>query len=219
MKKHHTGYKLNEDEDFTLKKGPVRIVVFAKEGTALPLGDRELRRRIVPLNELPQRLISEFSLATMGLVSNVALESLAAVRSNTHQIIRKFHPELDAAYLTHLALTGPLEEAELHLVPLVVSEIQAVLEDRRVTEQVTLQTIEKWISLQINKGLKLHSRLKVRSRAKAKQAMLEIVEKGVRNKSLAVSYPQRKKMLDELREETGKNALKEFTNKHLVKCF
>jgi hypothetical protein len=212
LQKYHTEYALIEDESFTLIRGPVRIAVFAKEDTPLPSTDRELKKRVVPLKDLPQRLISEFSKATMGLISNVALESLAAIRSNTHRIIRKFHPDLDAAYLTHRALVGPPEEAELHLIPLVVAEIQAVLEDRGVAKHVTMETIGKWIDLHVNGGVDLYRRLKMKTKETAKKAMLEIMEKGVRDKSLVASYPQRKKMLDELREESGRKALNEFTN-------
>jgi hypothetical protein len=212
LQNHHTEYKLGGDDSFTLTKGPVRIVIFAKEKSILPPGDNKLRSRFVPLNELPQRLISEFSLATMGLISNVALESLGAVRSNTHRILRKFHPGLDAAYLTHRALIDPPEEAELHLVPLVASEIQAVLEDRHVYKHVNVEIIGKWIELHVNKGLKLYRRLKMKTKAKAKGAMLDIIEKGVGDKDLAGRYPQRKKLLDKLRLETDKRALNEFTN-------
>jgi hypothetical protein len=208
LRKHHSDYPLVED-GFTLTRGPVRIAVYAKEGTLV--GTQELRKRIVRLRDLPKKLISEFSLSTMGLISNVALESLAAVRANTHQILTKFHGELDAAYLTHRALLEPPDEAELHLIPLVLSEIQAVLEDRNVAKQVAIENIGKWLDFRIGNGLKLYRNLKMRSRKKARQAILEIAEKGIRDKTLADSYPQIKIILDGLREETPKKALNEFT--------
>jgi hypothetical protein len=136
---------------------------------------------------------------------------LAAVRANTHQILTKFHGELDAAYLTHRALLEPPDEAELHLIPLVLSEIQAVLEDRNVAKQVAIENIGKWLDFRIGNGLKLYRNLKMRSRKKARQAILEIAEKGIRDKTLADSYPQIKIILDGLREETPKKALNEFT--------
>jgi hypothetical protein len=210
LKKHYTEYPLKE-EAFTLTKGPVRIVVYAKQDTLFPSPSRELTKRIVRLQDLPNKLIAEFSVATMGLMSNVVLESLAALRSNTHQIITKFCPELDAAYLTHRALLDPPEEAELHLIPLILSEILAVLEDRNVSKHVSLDNITKWVDFRIGEGLRLYRKLKMKTKKNARKAVLEIAEKGVRDKTLRDSYPQIRVLLDRLREESHRPALNEFT--------
>ena len=210
LKSHYPGFSIKEG-DFTLTKGPVHIAVFAKEGSTLPSGDRALQKRIVRLRELPKCLIAEFSVVTRSLIGNVALESLAAVRTNTHQILMKFRPELDAAYLTHRALLDPPEEAELHLIPLVLSEIQAVLEDRNVSKQVSLDKITKWLDFRVADGLKLYRKLQMRTKSNARKAMLEITEKGVRDKTLPDSYPQIGELLTRLREESHKSALNDFT--------
>jgi hypothetical protein len=210
LKNHYPGFSTKEG-DFTLTKGPVHIAIFAKEGSTFSLGDRALQKRIVRLRDLPKHLISEFSVVTRSLIGNVALESLAAVRANTHQILMKFRPELDAAYLTHRALLVPPEEAELHLIPLVLSEIQAVLEDRNVSRQVSLENITKWLDFRVADGLKLHRKLQMKTKSNARKAMLEITEKGVSDKTLPDSYPQIRELLNRLREETHKSALNDFT--------
>ena len=170
-----------------------------------------MQKRVVRLRDLPDYLIAEFSVVTRSLIGNVALESLAAVRSNTHQILMKFRPDLDAAFLTHRALLDPPDEAEFHLIPLVLSEIQAVLEDRNVAQQASGENITRWLDFRVSDGLKLYRKLKMKTKAGARKAILEIAEKGVRDKTLPATYPQIRTLLNRLRQETHKTALNEFT--------
>src|SRR5215218_8877583 len=65
--------------DFTLTWGPVRIAVYAKGHVKGVQAISELAARKVNVEDLPERLIEEFSDMTLGLISNVALESLAGL--------------------------------------------------------------------------------------------------------------------------------------------
>lgn len=140
------------DEPFAIRRGPVRVVVYAKEGTMLPEEDPELHKRISTADNLPARLVTDFAQMTSGLVSNVALEALARLRANMHRILRRLHPGLDAAYLSHRALVTPPEEAEDHLIAVVVSEIATVLEEHAVGKRADIPAIRAWLRDRIAAG-------------------------------------------------------------------
>ena len=81
----------------------------------------------------------------MGLLSNAALEGLASIRLNTHRILGKFSPELDAPYLTHRALLTEPEDAEEYLETLIAEELQTILEEANVGAAASLETIRSWL--------------------------------------------------------------------------
>jgi hypothetical protein len=197
-------------DDFTIHSGGTRITVYGK-GNVEPK-DETLRARMSPFDQLPNTVVSEFTKLTSGLISNVALDAFAGLRANTYKILAKFDPDLDAAYLTHRALSEPPDETEFHLVPLILSEIQAVLEEKNISSQINLKNIERWLSFQTEEGLDLSKRMRVASADKARKAMLAIIEKGVRDKKLATAYPEMKDLLEKLREESDKKALNNFTD-------
>ena len=62
------------------------------------------RKRKIEVAKLPEVVVEEFANMTRGLVSNVALLSLAALRENTYQLLKRFHRELDPPYVTHSTL-------------------------------------------------------------------------------------------------------------------
>ena len=135
-----TGLKLPEqtdsDDPFTIERGAARICVYAKEQSRLPAAKR---KRKIEVAKLPEVVVEEFANMTRGLVSNVALLSLAALRENTYQLLKRFHRELDPPDVTHSTLV--LQEAADHLVPLIVSEIQAVLEDEKVSDLASAKRV------------------------------------------------------------------------------
>jgi hypothetical protein len=138
--------RLNRDGEFAMSKGAVRIVVFAKEDTPVLARDLKGRARVLKEAELPERLVTEFASLTEGLVSNVALESLAALRENTHRLLGRLRPSLDPAYLWHRAIQGRPSDAEDHLVSLVASEVRSVLDDEQVGRQANLDAIDRWLA-------------------------------------------------------------------------
>jgi hypothetical protein len=131
------------DEDrFVLRHGPVRIAVFAKDHVHVPQSAANQR---LAVEDLPRRLIKEFSAMTAGLVSNVALEALAVLRANTHPLLATLHPGLDAPYLTQRALMPqPGDAAEL-LVALVVAELRSILEEHGVGGKAGMASVDPWL--------------------------------------------------------------------------
>ena len=81
---------------------------------------------------LPARLIEEFAEMTKGLLSNVSLGSIAALRDETHHMLARFHRGLDAPFLTHRMLLASPEDAEAYAVDLVTSEFIATLQGKRI---------------------------------------------------------------------------------------
>ena len=171
------------DEPFAVRRGPVRIVVYAKAGTKLPEEDAELHSRISAAEDLPARLLTDFARLTSGLVSNVALDALARLRGNMHRILRRLHPGLDAAYLSHRALVTPPEEAEDHLVAVVVSEIATVLEEHAVGRRADLAAIRAWLNGRIAVGVNFKEAFEL-VEGDPVESLCALLTVGVDNKTL-----------------------------------
>lgn len=132
-----------EEDGLEMTKGPVRIVVLAKEAVRIP--DHAIRRNRVPVAGLPDRLADEFAQLTRGIVSSVGLRALAAVRQDTHRILQKLGPELDPGYLGHrIALRRP-SDAEAHVIEMVTSEIGSVLSGSEVGKAAGTEAIQAWL--------------------------------------------------------------------------
>jgi hypothetical protein len=182
-----TGLKLPEqtdsDDPFTIERGAARICVYAKEQSRLPAAKR---KRKIEIEKLPEVVVEEFANMTRGLVSNVALLSLAALRANTYQLLKRFHRELDPPYVTHSTLLAP-EEASDHLIPLIVSEIQAVLEDEKVSSLASTKRVVSWLNHQLDRGLTFtlpqHT-----SDKEFRQGLVYLLQHGVGEKSLDVLF-------------------------------
>ncbi len=131
------------DDALDMTKGPVRIVVLAKETVTIP--DHAIRRNRVPIEKLPDRLADEFAYLTKGIVSSVGLQALAAIRQDTHRILEKLGPELDRGYLGHrIALRRP-SDAEAHVIEMVTSEIRSVLSGSEVGKAANAEAIRAWL--------------------------------------------------------------------------
>ncbi len=194
-------------DDYTYTQNATRICLFAKEGT---IGVD--RSRIVNEEELPDRLISEFAEMTMGLLSNAALASMATLRKNTHRILGKFHPKLDAPYLSHRALMKPSEEAESHIVPLIVSEVQSVLEDQEISKFLTIDNISEWIDYHRNYKPTLPRRMHIGSFKVAKELLIDIIGNGIHKETKSKAYPNWNKLIRRLKEETSGGSISELTD-------
>lgn len=138
----------NRVDSFTFQGPSVRVAVFAKPRTRVPKENAELLARVVSESALAARLIAEFSELTSGLVSNVAMESLAELRRRTHHLLTKVHPDLDAPYLAHRALLKHPEDARRHLVELICSELRSVLEFAAVDEGASMDAIRLRLKLE-----------------------------------------------------------------------
>lgn len=195
-----------KEDDYTFIQGATRICVFAKEDTK-----RADPKRIVKAKDLPIMLITEFTKITMGLLSNAALGSMAAIRKNTHRIIGKFNPSLDAPYLSHRALMAPPAEAESHMSPLIVSEIQSVLDDQNISKYVSKEYIDSWIDNHAS-STQLDQRMKISNSKDAKEAILDLIINGIDKEITSEQHEAWSQFLSPLKSETDGTNLSQLTD-------
>ena len=144
IKEKHCGTFNKNDGGFAFSQGHLRIVIFAKDGAGVPA---EYSDRVTSIDDLSGRVIDEFAKITAGLVSNVALESLAVLRDNTHRIMGRLGPEMDPPYLAHRALLPNPGDAMNHVVDIIASEFHSLLETYEVGGNANLRFIKAWIDM------------------------------------------------------------------------
>lgn len=130
----------DEDKGLALHTMNARVVVLGKP--AHRTADYAFFE--VEEKNLADRAIDEFSKLANGLLQGCILLGLAEIRKQSRKILTKFHSGLDAAFLTHRALGLPHEEAFDHVSPLLVSEIEAVLEDGLAKPLIGSDVLEDW---------------------------------------------------------------------------
>ena len=96
--------------------------------------------------------VQQFAKLASGLLHAVILKGLAEIRSNSRKILSRFDSELDPAFLTHRAMLLPQEDASSHIIPLLVSEIESVLEDSLPSNILPDKLLENWCETTWNKG-------------------------------------------------------------------
>lgn len=163
------------------RKGPVRVVVFAKESAKVPTHHDD--RKASP-EELPARLVEEFATMTGGLISNVAISALAVLRANTYSLLTVLDKDLDAAYLTHrLLLTQPDDAAEL-LVSTIVSELRSVLDEHSIGSDAGREAIQDWMAATHDAGVTFEIKDHSLSRDEMEQWLLTGQLKDLGNKKI-----------------------------------
>lgn len=207
---------------YTLVSGAVRITIFAKNNVTRAESGGELRERMVPVDQLPDRLIREFADMTAGLVSNVALRSLAALRSNTHRVLSKFNPGIDAPFLAHRAMLEQPDDANGLLVYLIGAELTAILEGNEVAkvadEHKAVDIIRAWLEMNEAKiqeagGRGLAKQFSIKDSPEFLDDLCKMLRKGVENNALKEEFkvfreePHKKKLAEKLsadRKSAGK---------------
>jgi hypothetical protein len=177
MQGHYQDHPLQRPNAFTVERGPVRIAVFAKPKTRIPVVDAEASARITSSAGLPRVLIDEFASMTSGLVSHVTLASLAALRRNTHRVLKRLSPSLDAAYLWHRATQVYPQDAEFHLKSIIVEELAAVLGDENVESYASIEAIASWLEVRVPQD-DYKARFGLQT-APNRQDAIELLTKGV----------------------------------------
>jgi len=145
------------DDGFAFSQGHLRIVIFAKDGAKVP---GEYSDRVISIEDLSGRVIDEFAKITAGLVSNVALRSLAVLRDNTHRIMGRLGPEMDPPYLAHRALLPNPGDAMNHVVDIIASEFHSLLDTYEVGEKANLGAIEAWVDMKSGEGASFDNDIK-----------------------------------------------------------
>jgi hypothetical protein len=171
--------------------GPVHVTVFAKPETNV---GPELADAVVNFYDLPDRVINEFVDAVQGLLPNVVLSSLAAIRSNTHRILNRFSKELDPAYLGHRILLPHPDDAQDHITNLVAQELSSVLNNARVGDVADTTSVASLVSASL---LQARSIAPVKAAAEKKNMSdgdyaLDLVRYGIDWKESQLSVKHKK---------------------------
>ena len=127
-------HDFRQDEDsLTIKsKNGVRIVcLFKTHGIQLREEDRRQSNQVSE-DQLPERLQTEFAELSEGLLSNVALATIASIRSSTHHVLSKFTGQMDGPFFHHRALIGNPDDAEEYAVDIVLSELKGAVDKQEV---------------------------------------------------------------------------------------
>lgn len=165
---------LVEHRPFSVSKGPVHVSVIAKEGSKAP------ETSGVPEAQLANHLVRQFASMTRGILPNVALAGLAALRNDTPRVLAKFDAQLDPAYLGHRMLLLDPQEAQDHLVEALGAELYSILEDRRPGDQGSLEVIEGWLRDKItNNDMALDIPTRISDKTDPVEMRLELLKEGV----------------------------------------
>ena len=165
-------------DGFRISKGPLHIVVLAKDGT-LNTAPPELKNQEVSERQLADRVADEFALMTGGLIRNCAISGIAAIRDNAHRILAKFDKSLDPAYLAHRLLLPFPPDAEDHLVESLGSELTSVLEENSPGACADIDSIESWLEQREYEGLRLSDRFCFPKKQEAVDGWRDLLLSGV----------------------------------------
>ena len=127
------GTTYSEHNPFVVLHGATRLAVFAKE-VARDLGADPTR--VLSEEDLPNQLVKEFAWANQGVVPAATMQALAAMRRNAHRMLLALGPELDVGFLGHRMLLPDPEDAEDHLLGLIVSEMESIVLEDRATRTI-----------------------------------------------------------------------------------
>jgi hypothetical protein len=162
--------------NFAFQIGASRIVVLGKFSKFRSQENKE--QQVEGDAYLAARATREFTAMTAGLISNVVLDGLASIRHVTHRILARFPPLLDAPFLAHRSLLSPPSDGNDHLLPLIASEIEAILEERWDPDLLSDETIGQWLKTRRDPKPML-DRIPNVTTEQAQQAVRDICLKGV----------------------------------------
>ncbi|MFG1757473.1 response regulator receiver domain [Micromonospora echinofusca] len=127
-------------ERFLICAPHLRVVIYGKPS-------RRIRdEHVVPEAELPARLVEDFNEFSQGLLSGLVLHSLGVVKDEAHRLLARFPDNMDAPYLAHRALVGPVQ-AEQFALQLVADELGSLLTSANVQTAVHQAEVEKRLTV------------------------------------------------------------------------
>lgn len=141
----------NESQFFLIQEGHATVIFINKQHVE----PKQAGVERVSEKDLPNFLIQEFSMLTDGLMPNVALTAIAAIREASHHILARYDSSLDAPLLVHRALIPNPEDAETFVVRLLTAELEGILEASEIgPKHFGIERIHMWLKAQKSSGLK-----------------------------------------------------------------
>ncbi|MGY4532932.1 hypothetical protein ACVW0Y_002062 [Pseudomonas sp. TE3786] len=95
---------------------------------------------IVPWEKLPEVAIDEFVSLSRGLLQAFALESIAAIRDDTHRMLAQFGSSLDGAFAGQRATASNPEDAGRLMTDIILSEFSITFSKAGVAEKILGKT-------------------------------------------------------------------------------
>ena len=108
------------------------ICLFKAHGVQLADARKE---RQVNESDLPERLQNEFALLAGGLLSNVALATIASIRDSSHHVLAKMAGSMDAPYFHHRSILPMVSDAEEYSVDVVLSDLKSEVDKLGVAQK------------------------------------------------------------------------------------
>jgi hypothetical protein len=128
-------------ERFELRRDAVRLesnhglrIVCLFKAHGVQLADARKDRQVKE-SDLPERLQEEFALLAGGLLSNVALATIAAIRDSTHHVLAKMTGSMDAPYFHHRSILPMVSDAEEYSVDVVLSDLKSEVDKHGVAQK------------------------------------------------------------------------------------
>lgn len=130
----------SESDGLRIDIGSARIVFLSKERDVPTPGTSTVKAE-----DLPMRVLDEFrQFAASGLLPEIAMQSLSAVRGQAHRLLRRFSRDLDPALVSHRSVTSPTHAVELSLA-LVGDELSAIVEAEVTTRVLSDAQITEYV--------------------------------------------------------------------------
>ncbi len=131
-----------EKKDHLIKGDYLRIVILNKKATMNP----PRKDRIVPFDQLPDYIISEYAELVKGVIPGATLHGIAAMRENTHKLLSILNSNLDGAYCLHRALLPEPSDSVDFAMNLITSEIETVIRtDAEARQIVDEEGLKSWL--------------------------------------------------------------------------
>ena len=151
-----------------------RIVIYSKSNLPVESG-LSGRSRLAP--DLPDALIEDFAAMVEGLLPNIALMSLAAIRENVHKVLDRFDAKLDPALLTHRACLPVPDDSQQHMVNQLASELHAIMDDAVATgEPAGMDAIKEWLDFSLGADKEIDFGKKKKA---SRDQTIDLLEKGL----------------------------------------
>jgi len=131
---------------FSLSNNQLKIIFLCKEKTPNLMQGVQT----VAFEDLPQKLITEFSHFTKGLLPTISMHAIASVRETAHHILAKFHSGLDGTLAGHRCLLTEPGDVECYCEDLFVAEIENVIALNKVgSRYANLEIFKKWLRTKV----------------------------------------------------------------------
>ncbi|CAN7737500.1 response regulator receiver domain [Rhizobium leguminosarum] len=135
---------IKRDENYLTSNDGLRVVWLLKRGGTYPPG---LEKFAVAESELPEKLQKEFSYLSDGVLTNVAIATIASIRAATHNVIAKFNKKMDGPYFHHRGTLQNPEDAEEYATSIILSELKNAIDSLSIADEFAGKSaLEKAIS-------------------------------------------------------------------------